>query len=108
MGERFVISSRGPHPPQVSWPSVVFKIPRPKWRSLRVDQVVGCPLAVVNARRYWHVRWAGLGVGAWPQVEFEVGNRSEEVVHSYQVRLVARLHSRGSGAGVQPEGGLQP
>jgi hypothetical protein len=106
MSERFVITSGPPHRPHVSWPSLVFKIPRPAWR-LRVDQLVGCPLAVVNARRYWRVRWAGLGVDAWPNVAFEVENRSGVVVHSYHLRVVARLGSWSSGAGVQPEGGLQ-
>ena len=88
------------------WPSLVFKIPRPAWR-LRVDQHVGCPLAVVNPRRYWRVRWTGLGVGAWPHVAFEVENRTGEVVHSYYLRVVARLGRWGSGAGIEPEGGLQ-
>jgi len=106
MSERFVITSRPTHPPLVSGPSLVFKIPRPAWR-LRVDQHVGCPVAVVNARRYWRVRWAGLGVGAWPFVAFEVENRSGELVHSYYLRVVARLGRWGTGAGIEPEGGLQ-
>jgi hypothetical protein len=108
MNGRTIRHNLGPHHPQESWPSVAFKVPRPSWRSLRIDQRVGCPLAVVNPRRYWRVRWAGLGyrVGAWPHVEFDVENRSGEVVHSFQLRLVSGLPGRSSGAGIQPEEGL--
>lgn len=106
MAERLVISKH--HDTAISWPSASITLRWPSWRSLRVDQASGCPFAFVGTKRYWHVRWSGLRVGAWSHVECEVENRGIETVHSYAVRFVARDRRYSSGSGMQPEGGGVP
>jgi hypothetical protein len=91
-----------------AWPSIAFAARRPAGRALRVDQPSDCPLAITAAKRYWWVRWAGLGVGAWPMLDVTITNRSAEAVHSFTLRFVARRGRLPSGTGTQPEGGLPP
>lgn len=106
MGERLVF--RKYKGPEWAWPSITFAIRWPIGRALRVDQPSDCPLAGAIARRYWWVRWAGLGVGAWPMVEATLTNRSAEAIHSFVLRFVARAGGHASGTGARPEGGLWP
>ena len=91
-----------------AWPSIAFAICRPIGRGLRVDQPFDCPLTITVARRYWWVRWAGFGVGAWPMVEVTLTNRSSQAVHSFSMRFVARPGGHASGIATQPKHGLPP
>ena len=92
----------------VSWPSVSLKVRCPAWPPLRLDQASGCPLAIDGTKRYRHVRWSGLRLGAWSHVECDLENRSTDTVHSYALRFVARERRFSSGYGSRPEGGVPP
>lgn len=106
MGERLVIRE---HQGQSwAWPSLSFALRRRTGNTLRLEQPSGCPLALRVARRYWAVRWAGLGVGAWPMLELTLANRSARAVHSFTLRVVAGRGGHVSGLGCRPEGGILP
>ncbi len=89
-------------------PSVVFAARRRIDRAFRVEQPPGCPLTLTIVKRYWRVRWAGLGVGAWPMLEVKLTNRSTQVVHSFNLRFVAGAGGHPSGSGIQTEHGFLP
>ncbi len=91
-----------------TWPSIAFPARRPIGRALRVDQPSDCPVTITGAKRYWWVRWAGFGVGAWPMLEVTLTNRSAQAVHSFTLRFVARRGGHASGTGTRPERGLAP
>jgi hypothetical protein len=106
MGEQLVVREYKDR--DWAWPSLAFAVRRRIGRTLRVEQPSDCPLTIAVARRYWWVRWAGLGVGAWPMLEVTLANRGFQAVHSFTLRFVAGPGGDASGAGVQPERGLPP
>ena len=106
MGEQIVVREYKGR--EWAWPSIAFAARRPIGRALRVDQPSDCPLAITAPKRYWWVRWAGVGVGVWPILEVTLTNRSAQPVHSFTLRFVARREGHASGTGTNPERGLPP
>jgi len=87
------------------WSPRVFAWRNPLRASPKIDQRPDSPL-IISDPRYYSFTSIGYGVGG--VLRFEVTNRSNKVIHSYDCRYYSPVPVGNGSYGTQPDDGLSP
>jgi hypothetical protein len=87
------------------WSPRVFTWRNPLRQPPKIDLASDCPLLISNPRYY---SFAAIGSSVGGELRFDITNRSNNLVHSYNFRYYSPVRWGNGGYGSHPEGGLLP
>jgi hypothetical protein len=93
------------HLGQRVWSPRVFAWRNPLRQPPKIDLASGCPLLISNPRYYSFV---AIGTSIGGVLRFDITNKSNKLVHSYDCRYYSPVPVGNGGYGSHPEDGLSP